>query len=150
MRVGLAERGPTAATAAVEHDGLSSVARLGAGDSTLYVNMLGYDRTHLPQEPAAAAAALTAELKSVFEAGEVSAEAEGPQAAGEANPLAAIVTSVGEGGRYPLYRYPAAGGTRPLIAAQQDWASAPLVAAVRAAAAHSALGTSCNHAVING
>ena len=139
--------GPAAAAArpppTEEHDGLCSVHGLGSGDSALLADVLspgGGGATPLPDNPADAVAALTAELRAAFEGGP-----RGPAT----NPPAAIVTAAAPGGgRFALYRYPAAGGMAPLVAAQLDWPAAPLVGAVRAAA-DAAAGTRSDHAVIN-
>lgn len=132
----------------VEHDGTGCVSGLGSGDSALLV---GLALPHLPAQPQAAAAALTAELQDAFKAGSTEAQPEvfDPRYAGSAGYAAAIVTSVSPDGQFPLYRYPASGGgTAPLVAAQLDWSAASLVESVRAAA-DAAAKTTSNHAVIN-
>jgi hypothetical protein len=143
-----------AVAATQEHDGLAATTGLGSGDSSLLVGLAL--PAALPDDAGGAAAALVAELQGAFDAAfEISRAAassalDEPPAVGggEVNPPAAIVTTVREGGRFPLYRYPAFGGTAPLVAAQQDWAATPLVAAVRDAA-DALAGTSSDHAVIN-
>ena len=133
-----------------DFDGTRAVAGLGSGDSALLVDGIALPH-HLRTQPQTAAAALTAELQDAFSAGSsgmVQAEVIDPRYAGSAGYAAAIVTSVSAEGQFPLYRYPASGGTAPLVKAQLDWSAAPLVDGIRAAA-DAAADTSSNHAVIN-
>ena len=117
---------------AEEYDGLAAVAGLGAGDSSLHVGVLPAALAALP--PAEAAARLAAELHGGF-------------VTLDQNPPAALVVSVGTDGAFPLYRYPAA-PLRRVVAAQRDWAAAPLVAAVRAAV-DAVSGQPSNSCVVN-
>ena len=130
-----------------DYDGTRAVSGLGSGDSALLVGLPLPHR--LRTQPQTAAAALTAELQAAFSAGSSGMQAEfDPRYAGSAGYAAAIVTSVSADGQFPLYRYPASGGTAPLVEAQLDWSAAPLIDGVRAAA-DAAADTRSNHAVVN-
>eukprot|EP01052_Picozoa_sp_SAG31_P036147 SAG31_NODE_4468_length_3208_cov_2.629141_4_plen_143_part_00 len=111
-------QGSAAAECPGDNDGRFSVSGLGSGDSSLLVG-LELPQT-LPTQPRAAVMALKAELQHTLKAGNPDAwpEACGPRPAGTAGYAAAIVTSVSVDGTFPLYRYPAVGGTARLVASQ--------------------------------